>query len=628
MKVFITGATGSIGSRLVLDRLERGDRVVIVSRDAARAARRFAADANPNIEVVHGNPAAPGDWQDDVSGCDAVIHLAGAGIADKRWNEQFKRELFESRIDSTYQVVEAIARAPVRPRVLIAASAVGYYGECGEEIVDESHPPGSNDDFFVQTCMQWEAQAQRAATLGVRVVKLRIAPVLDSRGGAFPKMMTPFKFFIGGPLGSGKQWMPWIHWRDLVGLIAHALRDQRMEGAVNAAAPEPLRNKEFSKALGRAMGRPSLLPAPKFGVRIVMGQVATYITMSQRVVPRKALESGYEFLYPTIEDALEALLARRERGEGDGGGEGRERERGFDGEIAKPQAAWGAQAAGGARAVGESAAPSQAVKLLAIPVDGALIRSDGTLSPGDVQAIRAAERAGCHVILATTRPPRAVRTILQTLGLAGPTITHGGALIWNHLEDVALFHQGLDPTVARELIEAVRAIDASLPVVVEMLDKWFTDDVDQDALWLPGRMREADGVGELASYLTEPVTRVTLGGTESQLQAVLPVVREQFWKPRRIALFQAENGLVRITDPRVDKAVALQRIALRLGLAREAVMAIGDSRIDSGMIEWAGFSVALENAPEAVQALADTVAPSHDQSGVALALHRYVLRGR
>jgi len=614
MRIFMTGATGSIGSRLVLDRLEHGDRVVLLSRNGARAARKFAADANPNVEVVEGNPAVPGDWQRDVSGCDAVVHLAGAGIADKRWTDDYKREIAESRIDSTFQIVEAIARAASKPRVLISGSAVGYYGECGEEIVDESHGPAGEDDFLSNVSVQWEAQAKRAASLGVRVVILRTAPVLDARDGALPQMMTPFRFFVGGPIGSGKQYMPWIHWRDLVGVISHALRDNRMEGPVNGAAPGVVRNKEFSKALGRAMGRPSLLPVPKFALRMVMGEVAKYIAKSQRVVPKKALALGYSFLYPTIDDALEALIVKRVLDE-------------------PPSAQALAESASAPEPASVSAkaqatAPSRPVKLLAVPVDGALIRSDGTISPGDVQAIRAAERAGCTVILATTRPPRAVRSILQTLGIAGPTITHSGALIWNQMDNVSLFHQGLETTLARELIGALRKAEPGLPIVLEILDGWYTDDVDREAMWLPGRMREADNVADLLSLLEMPVTRISLGGTEAQLANVLPTLREPYWKSRRIALYQPDAKLVQIVDPRVDKAVALQRIALRLGIQRDEVMAVGDSRIDSGMIEWSGFSVALENAPQAVRELADAVVPSHDQSGVARAIHRFVLSGR
>jgi uncharacterized protein (TIGR01777 family) len=621
MRIFITGATGLIGSRLVLDRLERGDRVVLLSRNAAKAARRFAADANPNVEVVEGDPGIPGEWQQRVSGCDAVVHLAGAGIADKRWTAEYKREIAESRIDSTYQVVEAISRAQVRPSVLVSGSAVGYYGECGDEVIEESHPPGPSDDFLVKVSVQWEEQAKRAATFGVRVITLRTAPVLDSRDGALPQMMLPFRYFAGGPIGSGSQFMPWIHWRDLVGIIAHALRDKRMDGAVNGAAPDAVRNREFSSALGRAMGRPSWLPVPKFALRVVMGEVARYVAMSQRVVPMKAQSLGYEFLYPTIDDALEALVVKRPKEEAAStqvqAGRAAETAAGPGEPVvntpAKPEA---------------SSSPSRAVKLLAVPVDGALIRSDGTISPGDVQAIRAAERAGCTVILATSRPPRAVRSILQTLGIAGPTITHSGALIWNQMDNVALFHQALDQTLAREIVDAVRATEPSLPIVLEVLDGWYTDNVDAEAAWLPGRMRDADHVGELSSFLDQPVTRISLHGSESQLANVLPMVRETFWKPRRIALFQPDVGLVQMTDSRVDKAVALQRIAMRLGLQREEVMAIGDSRIDSGMIEWSGFSVALENAPQSVRELADAVVPSHDQSGVARAIHRFVLSGR
>lgn len=625
MRIFITGGTGLIGQRLVLDRLERGDRVVILSRCGARAAKRFAAHANPNVEVVEGNVAAPGPWQKAVDGCDAVVHLAGAGISDHRWTEEYKLEIAESRIDSTFQVVEAMAQAKVRPSVLVSGSAVGYYGECGDEEIDESHEPG--DDFLARIALQWEGQAMRAKQLGVRVVRLRTGVVLDWRDGALPELVRPFQFFLGGPIGSGKQFMSWVHWRDLIGIIAHALRDKRVEGAVNGTAPNPVRNKDMAKAIGAALGRPAFFPVPKFALRIVLGEVTDAITMSQRALPKKALAAGYEFLYPEADEAVSSLLNRRT---GDEPASADALAQRASAPAPQPSAPTPAPTAAPARPATPAAPaqPTKPIRLLALPVDGALMRSDGTIAPGDVQAIRAAERAGCTVILATSRPPRAVRPIVQTLGVAGPVITLNGALIWNHLDNLPLHHQGIDNELAKEIITAVREVDPTCPIVLEIHDSWFTDDVDADAMWLPGRMRAADKVGPLTSFLDDPVTRMSIGGTEAAVARVLPVLREKFWKTRRVALFQLESNVVQLTDPRVDKAVALQRVAMRLGLQRDEVMAIGDSRIDSGMIEWAGFSVAMENADQAVRELAQAVVPSNDETGVARAIQRYVISGR
>lgn len=638
MRVFITGGTGLIGQRLVLDRLERGDRVVILSRSRARAARRFAADANPNVEVVEGNPATPGDWQQRVSGCDAVVHLAGAGISDRRWTREYKLEIAESRIDSTYQVVEAIERAAQRPQVFISGSAVGFYGECGSEAIDETRQPG--DDFLATLAVQWEAQAIRAEKLGVRVVRLRTGVVLDARDGALPLMARPFRFFMGGPIGLGRPFMSWIHWRDLIGIMHHALRDRRLSGAVNGTAPNPVTNRQFSAALGRALGRPSWLPVPPIAVRLVMGEVAKYITMSQRAMPKKAMAAGYAFLFPTIDEALENLFARREHEASDAvmamasaQAHSPGSPRGVTVHLAAAPASVsaGSDSAGQVPSQGDAhkpVRPSRPVRMLALSVDGALMRSDGTMAPGDVQAVRAAERAGCAVILATSRPPRAVRSILQTLGTSGPAITLGGALIWNHLDNLVLHHQGIEPALAQEIISAIRIAQPQCPVVLEVQDAWWTDEADPEAMWLPWRVRDADGVLDPLAARHEPVTRISLGGNDAAVAAVMPVLREQFWKPRRIALYQLETGVVQLTDPRVDKAVALQRVALRLGLSREDVMVIGDSRIDSGMIEWAGFSVALANAPAHVQSLACAVVPSNDETGVARAIQRYVLSGR
>jgi len=248
MRILITGATGLIGRRLTLDRLEREDQVVIVSRNADGAERLFAAHANQNITVISGDTSYPGDWQDAVSGCDAVIHLAGAGIADKRWSKQYKKTIHSSRIDSTHQIVQAIESAPDRPQVLINASAVGYYGNTGQVEVDETAPSGN--DFLAKLTVKWEEQALKAESLIQRVVMLRFGIVFDDRGGAFQQMLKPFKLMMGGPLGSGKQYMPWIHWRDVVGIVEFALKNKQLVGPVNVVAPETTTNRAFARTLG------------------------------------------------------------------------------------------------------------------------------------------------------------------------------------------------------------------------------------------------------------------------------------------------------------------------------------------------------------------------------------------
>lgn len=309
MRIFITGATGLVGRRLVPDRLERGDEVVIVSRNASRGHAAFEAADRQRLTIVEGDPTQPGDWQDAIDGCDAVIHLAGAGVADRRWNATYKKVLIESRVFSAEQVVNGMAAATRRPRVLIGGSAIGYYGETGNEPVDETADAGN--DFLAGLCLLWEMAAARAREFGTRVVHLRTGVVLDDRGGPLAAMIRPFRLFLGGPVGSGRQYVSWIHWRDLVGLINLALTDESLDGPMNATAPNPVTNREFARALGRALGRPSWLPVPAPALRVVLGEFARYAVMNQRIIPAAARERGYEFRYPEIGPALESLLATK-----------------------------------------------------------------------------------------------------------------------------------------------------------------------------------------------------------------------------------------------------------------------------------------------------------------------------
>ncbi|MHC4099572.1 MAG: TIGR01777 family oxidoreductase [Planctomycetota bacterium] len=305
MRVFVTGATGLVGRRLVADRLQRGDQVVVLTRDGARARRVLSPPGVEHLEVVEGEPSAAGAWRRHVSGCDAVVHLAGAGVGDRRWSAAYKKILVDSRVESTRQVAGAIEAADERPSVLVTASATGYYGAC-DAGVDETAPPG--DDFLARLAVRWEEAAQSAAGSGARVVHVRLGIVLDERGGALARMVPLFRWMVGGPLGSGRQHLPWIHWRDVVGLVDVALRDDRASGPINLVAPEAVTSRAFARTLGRVLGRPSWLPAPRFGLRIAVGELANSMTMSQHVVPQKAADLGYEFRFPALEPALADLL--------------------------------------------------------------------------------------------------------------------------------------------------------------------------------------------------------------------------------------------------------------------------------------------------------------------------------
>jgi len=298
MNVFITGGTGFIGTHLVKRLRERQDSVVLLTRRADAARERFGHD----YRIVQGDPMAPGDWMDAVADCDAVINLAGESIFGRRWNEDFKLLLRDSRVKTTEHVIEALARKPGRQKVLISASAIGYYGPLGDEVVAEDHLPGA--DTLAHLCVEWEKAAQRAEPLGIRTVRMRIGVVLDKEGGALRQMLTPFKMFAGGPVGSGKQWMSWIHHADLVGLFLLALDNSGAHGPINGTAPNPVTNRQFAKALGRALHRPSFVPTPAFALRLALGGAAGVVTTGQRVEPRQALAHGYRFQFPTLDEAF------------------------------------------------------------------------------------------------------------------------------------------------------------------------------------------------------------------------------------------------------------------------------------------------------------------------------------
>jgi uncharacterized protein (TIGR01777 family) len=301
MRVFITGGTGLVGSRL-LKRLEgRGDHAVVLTRRPEVAQSMFGAGCT----VSAGDPMESGPWAEAVRDCDAVVNLAGEGVFNRRWSASFKEMLYASRIKTTENVVAALLARPAG-KVLVNASAIGYYGFTGDEELTERSPAGT--DFLAQLCVAWENATLPAAAQGIRTVNLRIGVVLDRAGGALKKMLTPFKMFIGGPVGSGKQYVSWIHQEDLVGLVLFALDNAHVSGPMNGTAPAPVTNKAFSKALGRALHRPSFMPTPRIMLRVMLGQVAGLITGGQRVLPKKALELGYRFRFVDIDAALRDLL--------------------------------------------------------------------------------------------------------------------------------------------------------------------------------------------------------------------------------------------------------------------------------------------------------------------------------
>lgn len=295
MRIAIVGATGLIGRRLTDALLREGHGVVAVSRGGGDVGAAGGVAWDPARGPMP--PAA-------LEGVDAVVNLAGAGIGDHRWTDARKREIRESRVAATRGVVAALGDGG--PRVLVNASAVGYYGT-GERRCVETTPPG--DDFLAHTCTEWEAEALAGRDHGARVVLTRFGIVLAREGGALKAQLRPFRLGLGGPLGGGRQWQSWVHIDDVTGVIAHALTHDGVEGPLNVTAPHPVRQGEFAKALGAALGRPAVLPTPGFVLRVAMGEMATIALDGQRVLPQATLASGYTFRWTDVREALRAELA-------------------------------------------------------------------------------------------------------------------------------------------------------------------------------------------------------------------------------------------------------------------------------------------------------------------------------
>jgi len=301
MKIAIAGATGFVGSRLVEQLQAQGHQVIILTRSPQQASNRFG-----QAQIVGYNPLKSGEWQQSISGCDAVINLAGEPIAEKRWTPAHKRSILDSRQLGTQKIVEAIALATIKPQVLINASAIGYYGTSETSKFDETSPAGM--DFLAEVCTAWETAAQAVTANGTRVVILRLGIVLGENGGVLGKMLAPFSAFVGGPIGSGNQWFSWIHRDDVVKLIIAALNDTKMQGVYNATAPNPTTMTEFAQTLGTVMNRPSWLPVPNFALEAMLGEGAIVVLQGQQVVPTRTLAQGFNFQYSTLKPALTAIL--------------------------------------------------------------------------------------------------------------------------------------------------------------------------------------------------------------------------------------------------------------------------------------------------------------------------------
>ena len=299
MKLVITGATGFIGSAVVDQLWSQYHSLSLLSRNPPREINVAKK------EWLVWNPGVPGDWEYCVDGADGIINLAGEPIAAKRWTEARKEKIRSSRLDSTRALVRAIAKAKLKPKFLINASAVGYYGARGDEAITEESASGT--DYLARVCVEWEAEAKKAESEGARVVLLRTGIVLDRGRGALAKMVPPFKFFAGGPLGSGNQWMPWIHIEDQVGLLLFLMNNENAHGPFNCTAPNPVIMAEFSKTLGETLNRPSWATVPGGVLALVLGEMSEILLNGQRALPQAALKLGYQFRYPHLLPALQSL---------------------------------------------------------------------------------------------------------------------------------------------------------------------------------------------------------------------------------------------------------------------------------------------------------------------------------
>ena len=306
MRITMTGATGRIGAGLVEALQRRGDEVTVLTRDPDRARAQLG-----DVQAVRWEPTSGPAPADALSGRDGVVHLAGEDVG-QRWTKAVKQRIRESRELGTRNLVEGLRAADPRPATLVSASASGYYGPRGDEPVDESAQPG--DDFLAQVVVAWEAEAAKAADLGMRVVRLRTGVVLDKDGGALKQMLPPFKAGIGGPVAGGRQYLPWVHRDDVVGAYLAAVDGgDEWSGAINLAAPRPVTNKAFSKALGKALHRPAIAPVPKPAIKLLFGEMSTIVTSGVNMVPKRLEELGYVFAHPELDDALAATLGTSKR---------------------------------------------------------------------------------------------------------------------------------------------------------------------------------------------------------------------------------------------------------------------------------------------------------------------------
>jgi len=573
MRILIIGAMGLVGRRVLLQRLTLGDQVTVMSRDRRRTRRILVALGLTGINIIEGDPAIPGPWQESITDHDVVIMLAGAGIADRRWSARYIRTMRDSRVDGTYQLVQAIERSADRPMLLLTASAVGYYGDRGSVLTDEHAAAG--DDTLADICVHWENQAIRAEPM-CRVVRMRFGVVLDASGGALGRMLPIFRKGFGGRLGSGRQYMSWITWHDVVGAVDHFIEHDDMHGAFNVVAPNAVTNREFTATLASLLHRPAMFPVPGPALRLAVGGLASTLLTGQRAWPAKLMKSGFEFQFPALDTALGAVLNM---------------------EVPPPRLK---------KQVSTALRPMPSPPRLVV-VDINELLPDAIKTRTVLQQLAASP---AQVVLATSGGLELSRRFLHRCGQTFPMIIADGAGLLPG-DGGALVSSRVLPA---ELVTGMWSVAESLDEPLHFTFETVEGDVLQHST-KRGRVMDPPPC----------IFRIRVEGEEAPRVLFESNIRETYWKQRCIALHVASDGAVEIIHPLADRGIAVQEVARRLGTPRETVMAVVSSERCAGLAEWSGFAVALSDAPATIQELADITTETASEDGLAEALHTWIL---